>query len=132
MPIYEYKCQSCENELEKLQRISDPPLTDCPACDEPALRRLISAAGFRLKGAGWYETDFKKGSKRNLHDSGDSKSSDSGDSKSSDSGDSKSSDSGDSKSNGTKATGSDSKTTVKSSEASKPASPTAGKKSDAA
>jgi len=124
MPIYEYKCQSCENELEKLQRISDPPLTDCPSCDEPALQRLISAAGFRLKGAGWYETDFKKGSKRNLHDSGDSKSSDSGDSKSSDS--------GDSKSNGTKATGSDSKTTVKSSEASKPASPTAGKKSDAA
>ena len=90
MPIYEYKCQSCENELEKLQRLSDPPLTDCPACDEPALRRLISAAGFRLKGEGWDETDFKKDGKRNLHDSGDSKSSDSGDSKSSDSGDSKS------------------------------------------
>jgi putative FmdB family regulatory protein len=74
MPIYEYKCQSCENELEKLQRISDPPLTDCPSCDEPALERLISAAGFRLKGAGWYETDFKKGSKKNLHDSGENKS----------------------------------------------------------
>ena len=72
MPIYEYKCKSCEHELEKLQRISDPPLTDCPACDEPALKRLISAAGFRLKGAGWYETDFKKGSKKNLHDSGSS------------------------------------------------------------
>jgi putative FmdB family regulatory protein len=124
MPIYEYKCQSCENELEKLQRISDPPLTDCPACNEPALKRLISAAGFRLKGAGWYETDFKKGSKRNLHDSGDSKSSDSGDGKSSDSGSSKSS--------GTKAAGSDSKTPAKSSEASKPSSSTAGKKSDAA
>jgi putative FmdB family regulatory protein len=132
MPIYEYKCQSCENELEKLQRISDPPLTDCPACNEPALKRLISAAGFRLKGAGWYETDFKKGSKRNLHDSGDSKSSDSGDSKSSDSGDNKSSDSGSSKSSGTKAAGSDSKTPAKSSEASKPSSSTAGKKSDAA
>jgi putative FmdB family regulatory protein len=140
MPIYEYKCQSCENELEKLQRISDPPLTDCPACNEPALKRLISAAGFRLKGAGWYETDFKKGSKRNLHDSGDSKSSDSGDSKSSDSGDgkssdsgsSKSSDSGSSKSSGTKAAESDSKTPAKSSEASKPSSSTAGKKSDAA
>jgi putative FmdB family regulatory protein len=132
MPIYEYKCQSCENELEKLQRISDPPLTDCPACNEPALKRLISAAGFRLKGAGWYETDFKKGSKRNLHDSGDSKSSDSGDSKSSDSGDGKSSDSGSSKSSGTKAAGSDSKTPAKSSEASKPSSSTAGKKSDAA
>jgi len=124
MPIYEYKCQSCENELEKLQRISDPPLTDCPTCDEPALRRLISAAGFRLKGAGWYETDFKKGSKRNLHDSGDSKSSDSGDSKSSDS--------GGSKSNGTKAAAPDAKTPAKSSEASKPSSTTAGTKSDAA
>lgn len=74
MPIYEYKCQSCENELEKLQRISDPPLTDCPSCDEPALQRLVSAAGFRLKGAGWYETDFKSGGKRNLHDSSDDKS----------------------------------------------------------
>ncbi len=116
MPIYEYKCQSCENELEKLQRISDPPLMDCPACDEPALKRLISAAGFRLKGAGWYETDFKQGSKRNLHDSGDSKSSDSGDSKS----------------NGSKVAGSDSKTPAKSSEASKPASSPAGKTSDAA
>ncbi len=116
MPIYEYKCQSCENELEKLQRLSDPPLTDCPACDEPALRRLISAAGFRLKGAGWYETDFKQGSKRNLHDSSDSKSSDSGDSKSS----------------GTKAAAPDAKTPAKSSEASKPASSTAGTKSDAA
>jgi len=116
MPIYEYKCKSCENELEKLQRISDPPLTDCPACDEPALQRLISAAGFRLKGAGWYETDFKKGSKKNLHDSGDSKSSDSGDSKS----------------NGTKSAAPDAKTPAKSSETSKPASSTAGKKSDAA
>ena len=124
MPIYEYKCQSCENELEKLQRLSDPALTDCPACDEPALRRLISAAGFRLKGAGWYETDFKQGSKRNLHDSSDSKSSDSGDSKSSDSGDSKSS--------GTKAAAPDAKTPAKSSEASKPASSTTGTKSDTA
>ena len=132
MPIYEYKCQSCENELEKLQRLSDPPLTDCPVCDEPALRRLISAAGFRLKGEGWYETDFKKDGKRNLHDSGDSKSSDSGDSKSSDSGDSKSSDSGDSKSSGTKAAAPDAKTPAKSSEASKPARSTADAKSDAA
>jgi putative FmdB family regulatory protein len=73
MPIYEYKCQSCGHELEKLQRISDPTLTDCPFCDEPSLQRLVSAAGFRLKGAGWYETDFKKGSKKNLHESGASK-----------------------------------------------------------
>jgi putative FmdB family regulatory protein len=77
MPIYEYKCQSCGHELEKLQRISEPDLTDCPFCNESALRRLVSASGFRLKGAGWYETDFKKGSKKNLHESGDSKSADS-------------------------------------------------------
>ena len=69
MPIYEYQCQSCGHELEKIQRMSDDPLTDCPDCGEEELRRLISAAGFRLKGGGWYETDFKKGSKKNLHGS---------------------------------------------------------------
>ena len=72
MPIYEYRCQSCGHELEKLRRMNDPALTDCPACNLSDLKRLISAAGFRLKGAGWYETDFKKGSKKNLHDSGES------------------------------------------------------------
>lgn len=72
MPIYEYQCQSCGHELEKLQRMNDPALTDCPACDKSALKRLISAVAFRLKGSGWYETDFKKGNKKNLHDSGDS------------------------------------------------------------
>jgi putative FmdB family regulatory protein len=72
MPIYEYRCKSCGHELEKLQRISDPALTVCPACTQSELTRLVSAAGFRLKGSGWYETDFKKGSKKNLHDSGDS------------------------------------------------------------
>ena len=72
MPIYEYRCKSCGHELEKLQRISDPALTDCPVCTQSELTRLVSAAGFRLKGSGWYETDFKKGSKKNLHDSGDS------------------------------------------------------------
>lgn len=66
MPIYEYRCSSCGHELEKLQRISEAPLTDCPRCDKSALRRLISPAGFRLKGSGWYETDFKKASKRNV------------------------------------------------------------------
>ncbi len=71
MPIYEYRCQACGGELEKLQRMSDAPLTDCPACGKPELKRLISAAGFRLKGGGWYETDFKQGSKRNLADSGE-------------------------------------------------------------
>ena len=73
MPIYEYRCQSCGEELEKLQRMSDDPLKDCPACGKPDLKRLISAAGFRLKGGGWYETDFKSGNKRNLADSGNSK-----------------------------------------------------------
>ena len=72
MPIYEYRCKSCGHQLEKLQRMSDPVLRDCPACNLSDLKRLVSAAGFRLKGSGWYETDFKKGSKKNLHDSGDS------------------------------------------------------------
>ena len=70
MPIYEYRCQSCGHELEKLQRMSDAALTDCPECGKGTLKRLISAAGFRLKGAGWYETDFKKSNQRNLVDSG--------------------------------------------------------------
>jgi putative FmdB family regulatory protein len=69
MPIYEYRCQSCGHELEKLQRLSDPVLKECPECGKAKLRRLISAAGFRLKGAGWYETDFKHGNKRNLAES---------------------------------------------------------------
>ncbi|WP_395377272.1 FmdB family zinc ribbon protein [Marinicella sp. W31] len=64
MPIYEYQCLACGHELEKLQKISDTPLVDCPDCQEPELKKKISAAGFRLKGTGWYETDFKnKGSK---------------------------------------------------------------------
>jgi putative FmdB family regulatory protein len=66
MPIYEYQCQGCSHELEKLQKIADEPLTLCPQCGEPSLKRKISAAGFRLKGAGWYETDFKSGGKKNL------------------------------------------------------------------
>jgi putative FmdB family regulatory protein len=70
MPIYEYRCQSCGYELEKLQRMNDEPLKDCPDCGKAELHRLVSAAGFRLKGAGWYETDFKKDGKKNLHDSG--------------------------------------------------------------
>lgn len=74
MPIYEYRCQACGHELEKLQKISDAPLTDCPACGKPALSKLISAAGFRLAGGGWYETDFKKDGKRNLAGDKDGKS----------------------------------------------------------
>ena len=70
MPIYEYECKSCAHRLEKLQRMNDPALTDCPACNQSELKRLVSAAAFRLKGSGWYETDFKKGDKKNLHESG--------------------------------------------------------------
>lgn len=66
MPIYEYECQSCGYKKEALQKISDEPLVDCPECGKPSLKKMISAAGFRLKGAGWYETDFKSGSKKNI------------------------------------------------------------------
>jgi|SRR5690606_16869793 len=66
MPIYEYQCQSCEHEFEALQKISDPLLSECPACHEQALRKKVSAAAFRLKGGGWYETDFKTGKKKNV------------------------------------------------------------------
>ena len=69
MPFYEYECQACGKYLETLQKISEPPLTDCPECGKPELKKLVSAAGFRLKGGGWYETDFKsKDKKKNLHD----------------------------------------------------------------
>jgi len=73
MPFYEYRCETCGHEMEIMQKMSDPPVAECPACGEPNLRKLISAAGFRLKGGGWYETDFKKGSKKNVHDAGGSK-----------------------------------------------------------
>ncbi|HAA46821.1 MAG: hypothetical protein XD36_0647 [Halomonas sp. 54_146] len=66
MPIYEYECKACGHRLEKLQKISADPLKDCPACQGDGLERLVSAAGFRLAGGGWYETDFKTGSKKNL------------------------------------------------------------------
>lgn len=66
MPIYAYACQSCGHELDALQKISDEPLVDCPACGAPELKKLLSAPRFRLKGSGWYETDFKTGNKRNL------------------------------------------------------------------
>ncbi|MFT6734077.1 MAG: putative FmdB family regulatory protein [Polaribacter sp.] len=59
MPIYEYRCTDCDHRVEKLQRMADDPLKDCPECNRPALKRLVSAAAFKLKGSGWYETDFK-------------------------------------------------------------------------
>ncbi len=66
MPIYEYQCTNCGYDMEVMQKMSDAPLTDCPQCGQPALKKLISAAGFRLAGGGWYETDFKSGNKRNV------------------------------------------------------------------
>jgi len=59
MPIYEYRCAACGHELEALQRLADAPLKECPACGQSRLHKLVSAAGFRLKGSGWYATDFK-------------------------------------------------------------------------
>ncbi len=70
MPIYEYRCDSCNHEFEKLQKIADPPPAECPECGAADIRKLVSAAGFRLKGSGWYETDFKSANKRNLDDGG--------------------------------------------------------------
>ena len=66
MPIYEYECTACQHQLEALQKLSDAPLTECPACQQATLTKKISAAGFRLTGGGWYETDFKSGNKKNL------------------------------------------------------------------
>lgn len=74
MPIYEYGCEKCGHEFEAIQKISEDPLKTCPECGQDTLRKKVSAAGFRLKGGGWYETDFKKSSdrKRNLESSGSS------------------------------------------------------------
>jgi putative FmdB family regulatory protein len=59
MPIYEYRCGACGKEHEVLQKVSERPLTKCPSCGKPKLQKLLSAAGFQLKGSGWYATDFK-------------------------------------------------------------------------
>jgi putative FmdB family regulatory protein len=64
MPIYEFQCQSCGHEEEVLQKISDAPLTVCPACGKSEMIKKVSAAAFRLSGGGWYETDFKSGDKK--------------------------------------------------------------------
>lgn len=74
MPIYEYVCKTCGFEKDVLQKISDNPLTECPSCEEQTFTKRISAAGFRLKGSGWYETDFKTGKKKNLAQDGKSSS----------------------------------------------------------
>ena len=74
MPIYAYACKKCDHTLDALQKIADAQLVDCPSCGEPGLKRLLSAPRFRLKGQGWYETDFKTGNKRNIAGEADTKS----------------------------------------------------------
>ena len=64
MPIYEYRCNACGHQEEHLQKVSEAPLTVCPVCGKPEYRKQLSAAGFQLKGTGWYATDFKGGSKK--------------------------------------------------------------------
>ena len=74
MPIYEYRCGACGHHLEALQKMTDGPLRKCPECGKSQLKRLVSASRFRLKGSGWYETDFKNKNetKRNLVEKGGS------------------------------------------------------------
>ena len=72
MPIYEYKCSECGHFMDALQGVNDSPLEVCPECSEKSLKKLISAPNFRLSGEGWYETDFKTGSKKNIADNGKS------------------------------------------------------------
>lgn len=73
MPIYEYACQKCSHTFDALQKMNADPLIECPECGEHALKKLLSAPNFRLKGSGWYETDFKTNNQRNLVDRPDKK-----------------------------------------------------------
>jgi putative FmdB family regulatory protein len=70
MPIYAYKCAECSHQLDVIRKVSDPPLTDCPNCGKPALVKQITAAGFHLKGAGWYVTDFRDAGSGKKKDAG--------------------------------------------------------------
>jgi len=72
MPIYEYECTACRHQMEAFQSMSEAPLTECPACHKTALQKLISAAGFQLKGTGWYATDFRNKGKTETKDTGTS------------------------------------------------------------
>lgn len=73
MPIYEYQCTACGHQLEALQKMSEDPLKDCPKCTQPALSKLVSAAGFQLKGSGWYVTDYSnKGKSKQQAEKNDS------------------------------------------------------------
>jgi putative FmdB family regulatory protein len=76
MPIYEYRCDSCGHQQEFLRKVSDAPLTTCPQCGKPSLTKMLSAAGFQLKGSGWYATDFKGGGSKPAAKSGDATSGD--------------------------------------------------------
>ena len=73
MPIYEYRCEACGHQEEFLQKVSEPPLTECPACRKKAFTKLLSAAGFQLKGSGWYATDFKNKSAKPAEKKADAK-----------------------------------------------------------
>lgn len=66
MPLYDYQCTSCGHQLETLQKINAKPLVDCPACQQPTLRKKVAASAFRLSGSGWYETDFKTNNQKNI------------------------------------------------------------------
>ena len=81
MPIYEYRCDACGHQDDHLQKISEPQLSVCPACNKPAYKKMLSAAGFQLKGSGWYATDFKNAAKKPAGKKADSKSESSPDSK---------------------------------------------------
>jgi putative FmdB family regulatory protein len=74
MPIYEYRCAECGHQEEHLQKVSERPLTKCPACGKKAYKKQLTAAGFQLKGSGWYATDFKSTSKKPAEKKADLKS----------------------------------------------------------
>ena len=73
MPIYDYKCSNCEHQFELIQKFSDQPAEVCLECGKKSIQKLVSAPSFRLKGGGWYETDFKTGDKKNIVDANDDK-----------------------------------------------------------
>ena len=98
MPIYEYACSECGHQLEAIQKVSDPPLTECPSCGGETLKKQISKVAFRLKGTGWYETDFKdKKTNKSKADGDKSGDGDKGESKKSDAKSDSKSDSGETK-----------------------------------
>ncbi len=66
MPFYEYQCTKCGHQEEVLQKVDDKPLKKCPVCGKSTMKKMVSAAAFRLKGSGWYETDFKSGNRKNV------------------------------------------------------------------